>query len=477
MSQVASQNHNFRQDARSATPTETQRAVCKFLMTHAPVNHDACLTRYTISGAPSGKYWVLSGNVRGSRQSFITLSLPELSNKVFLGVSDRCQDTFEQLVSSFNAKSECNDALTAGYAELVKSPKLNRYGWGGVLIMEAHRILKKVPQVASISGEPFEFLLLVPITVEEYMIWRNAGYAALLQHFSKKNRSIFHFYQEKDDFNRLIPVKVQPSENKPTGINPVKAPAESVKRVVDQQASCQQASRKQASRQQMRAGAPKPARKVEDATLVQRRPQAAALAQVAKRAGASAAVMSADKGQALPPRMSPEAPLHSTRQSTRQSTSQPTSQPTRTSAVTSSVQAQTKVPLRKAQPTVAVSAQQLPPQPKIPGEIKGTKASPQAIKAGTHTRDAKPRFATSEPTLAELSQIKAATRKGLKRAVGESAVGTVLLVGGFVTTLSYVGSESPAMGIMPAVFTVAGLLTLASAFNDALTAGQQPQMS
>lgn len=463
----------------SSTPTDLQRAVCKYVMTQAPVDHDASLTRYTINGAPSDKYWVLSGNLRfghrSAQESFLTLSLPELSNKVFLGVSDQCRDTFEQLVSSFNAKSECNDALSAGYAELVKSPKLNRYGWGGVLIMEASRFLKNVPEVGKVNGESFEFLLLVPITVDEYMIWRNVGYKGLMQHFVRNKRSIFHFNQKLDDYNRLVPVKAEVSVQ-PQAVQSRSDQCEAVQaRVTQSEVSEAKVSQSKTVKAQLSLEpAASPASSL--------RPQVAKLSaqtQVPKQTKAPKQQKVATRKKVPELGAAEFSGVQSQLSATKQSVKrQPLSlEPAATSAAISC-----GTSMRKAGP------EKTKPEPSIVRhlgvlEVQNLAASEEELLSRSKTKrqlkkEAKKRAKArtdNTPTIAELNRIQKKSG-GLKRAVGESAVGTVLLVGGFVTTMSYIGSDSPAMIVMPAVFTVAGLLTLASAFNDALSAGQQPYM-
>jgi hypothetical protein len=436
-----------------STPSAKQRAVCKYVLSKVPSQDNTELTNHAIEGSPSDSYWVFSGHLRGAPHAFMTLSLPEFSNKAFLGVSDQCRDVFKHLVSDFNAKSECNNAVTAGYAELVKHAKLNRNGWSGVLVMEAQRLLKKLPPVSAVNGEAYEFLLVVPITALEYTIWYQAGYKALVHHFNMCGRSLFHFHQVLDeDTNRLVPVPAKKMHR-----------ARSSRATSVASSGCNQ-------------------RKVET-------PLGGGTGGGEKRS----AVRPAPLTQALSAKKTSS--LKSVKiKCTTQATGLKSIEPAVGRPEPSKIDQATPSRGVLIASASALSAQKLTkrvfsvpdrnPSP-APGASRFGKAlessyksvprkSAQREPAALYDRELD--IAHDPANADELVTRAAHHSKRLKRAVIESAVGTTLLVGGFVTTLFYVGSESPAMTVMPAVFTVAGLMTLACAFNDAISVSYDPAL-
>ena len=82
-------------------PSSEKQALYQYVMRKAPISREASLTPYEFAGAASDRYWVATTQLHGgAANAFLTLSLPELSNRVFLGISDDFPHTFAELIGA-----------------------------------------------------------------------------------------------------------------------------------------------------------------------------------------------------------------------------------------------------------------------------------------------------------------------------------------------------------------------------------------
>jgi hypothetical protein len=301
--------------------------------------------------------------------------------------------------------------------------------------MEAKRLLKKVPSQAIIKNKTFDFLVLVPITVAEFMIWRSVGYKALLQHFSRQKRNLFHFHQVMDENNCLVPESApqrRPSRSaaKPAAAQPITA----------------------------RTVSPRAVQPKVVASSKLHVPQAAST-------GAAAKVQS----------MAPKAKISSKTQVTHKGETygKPASAFSQLS-----LQPKTSVPVAVSPQNVRntssdkSSDRQYQEMSVTHVSTVGTAAQVEPVFVAKQQKQVH-----AENAVDSAEHIAEQVRGGLLRSAVESVAGTVMLVGGFVTTMAYAGGESLTLTAVPAVFTVAGLLTLAVALQDALAAGQRHEMA
>jgi hypothetical protein len=112
-----------------------------------------------------------------------------------------------------NADSESNDLYKAGYAKRLENHYLNRYGWDALLFADTRDFCRSLPNVFSVDGEHFDFVLVIPITKAEYRVWHQSGYRGLLQQVTTLSRRL-----RQQRVNHLTsPESLQPQQSGQTG--------------------------------------------------------------------------------------------------------------------------------------------------------------------------------------------------------------------------------------------------------------------
>ncbi|MEJ2682487.1 MAG: hypothetical protein P8144_13735 [Gammaproteobacteria bacterium] len=579
-----------------ASPSPEQQALYQYIMRNAPISREATLTPYEFSGAASDRYWVATTRLYGSSsKAFLTLSLPELSNKVFLGISDDYPQTFAELVGSFNAESECNDALRVGYAELIDSPVLNQYGWDGVLMSEPKQLIENFPNSTVINDEEREFILITLITRAEYTVWRTQGYDALLARFERQRRDVFHFHQKTIGDTRVVqhPTQKQSIQEQPSAtvntavasqgatarradtLPTVRVPAAQVKHIAPakqmphpsvthqpsathqivehrQTATVQHAApdwctnpfndtravenipkdpmrinlgvepssefitpppyaqasapdgRPQHPSAQHQTTTQRPATKpphtiTHNITSHSNTPNQlnhspthlnAAPKPVTPKNAAPKNVMPTQERPIAQKPLAP--PTHSTQQ-----LSQPLTQAAVKQPVQGSTQPKHATPKQSIQPKRPTQTKKQSVQPASTVQLESNRNSVTPKRKPQHQQthqNAKPfssldkiskvdewadtfsalddtdSLSAYEQSLLELTYDASPRQHGHQRwqVVGETALGTVLLTGGLFATLFFIDSQTPVASVLPGVFAVSGLVTLASAFKDAI---------
>lgn len=177
-------------------PSLTQQALYRFVMQKAPIGREAKLIPHLFPGAISDQHIVATAQLQGDHNAHLTMSMPQLSHKVFIGITDAYPETFAELVASFSAESESNDALSIGHAENLNTPVLSQFGWDAVLMTSPSQLIKGFPNTARIGDEEYEFILITLITASEYRHWRKEGYTSLMEKFGAQKRDFFRFYQK-----------------------------------------------------------------------------------------------------------------------------------------------------------------------------------------------------------------------------------------------------------------------------------------
>jgi hypothetical protein len=180
----------------NAQPSHTQQALYRYVMQKAPICREATLTPFHFQGTFSDHHLVATTRLEGQQNAHLTLFLPELSNTVFMAVTDTYPESFTELVASFGAESESNDALTLGYAERLDTPVLSQFGWDAILLTSPKQILKDFPSQTLVNGEEYDFVLLTLITNDEYTYWRKNGYRELMERLGANKRDFFRFHQK-----------------------------------------------------------------------------------------------------------------------------------------------------------------------------------------------------------------------------------------------------------------------------------------
>lgn len=163
-------------------------------MKHTPISQDASIKSYVFEGSISDYHLVAISqlNMQGSN-GHIIISLPTISNKVFMALTDADPGPFAELIASFNAESECNDALDLGYVEHIDLPFFKSSGWDAMLLNQPHSLIEHFPNTCIVESEEYEFHLLNLITEAEYRYKKKHSLAALMQRFKINKRDLFHF--------------------------------------------------------------------------------------------------------------------------------------------------------------------------------------------------------------------------------------------------------------------------------------------
>lgn len=167
--------------------SRVQRALLKFLCSRMSLKQVA-LNRQPLEGAFQDFYWVSSGHFEGDSAALLSISFPETSHSVFMSVAQRSfKSVFEHLLCELNAQSESDDAFRPGAAQRMESGLIVESGWSAVLLAKASDFFRGLPSSLNVGGDAFDFVLVIPITEEEYGIWSASGYTGLLGYFGRPN--------------------------------------------------------------------------------------------------------------------------------------------------------------------------------------------------------------------------------------------------------------------------------------------------
>lgn len=184
-------------------PTSTQQALYQFVVQNASIGPKARLVSHHLPNAVNHEHLVATAQLQGDAPAHFTMSLPQLSNKVFIGITDAHPEPLAKLIASFSADSETNDALAVGHAEEIQSPTLKQFGWNAILMTSPSKRLGGFPDTATVEGDDFDFILVTLITASEYEHWRREGYDSLMAQFSAQKRDWSSFYQNNKGSNPL----------------------------------------------------------------------------------------------------------------------------------------------------------------------------------------------------------------------------------------------------------------------------------
>ncbi len=176
-------------------PTPTQQALYQFVVQNASIGPKARLVSHHLPNAVNHEHLVATAQLQGDAPAHLTMSLPQLSPKVFIGITDAYPELLSELIANFSADSETNDALAIGHAEEIHSPTLKQCGWNAILMTSPSKRLDGFPDTTTIEGEDFDFILVTLITESEYKHWRKQGYDSLMAQFGAQKRDWPSFYQ------------------------------------------------------------------------------------------------------------------------------------------------------------------------------------------------------------------------------------------------------------------------------------------
>jgi hypothetical protein len=168
------------------------------------------LQRFVIKGAFSDHYWLSSAPLNANDSGLFAMSLPSLSNTVFMCVSKEPKAIVERLICEVNVQSESTDIYQAGYARRLQNHYLNQFGWGALLFAETKDFVKELPNTLKVDGEVFDFVLVIPITHAEYRKWQSCGYQGLIAQFAEQGRRLVKRNVKEAERMDRIPMMLQP---------------------------------------------------------------------------------------------------------------------------------------------------------------------------------------------------------------------------------------------------------------------------
>lgn len=196
--------------------TQEQHDIYVFAMEQSPLSADASLKNFKFDEAVTDDHVIAYARMGSEDQNaWGILALPEISTKVFLGITDADPESFSQVISGFEAESEVNDSIGFGHVAPVDSTYYNQAGWAGVLMARVSELVDGFPESGSLNGEIYDFHLVVPITKEELSFGRRKGGLALVEKMHHNQRDFFSFHQTP-----LFDENATPQQSKATPIVP-----------------------------------------------------------------------------------------------------------------------------------------------------------------------------------------------------------------------------------------------------------------
>lgn len=155
--------------------------------THSDASLKVCEIEHSVSELHIVAFSPLEDEFNGS---YLTTTLPAISNQVFLLLSNEIPDQYYHLVAQFDADSESNDMLTPGHLSPIKDDTLIQRGWFGIAILPISAAFDQFPDKSVLNGDSFEFSLLTLVSKEEYDLGIKDGIQALIAYFKENRRPL-----------------------------------------------------------------------------------------------------------------------------------------------------------------------------------------------------------------------------------------------------------------------------------------------
>ncbi|MBL4867413.1 MAG: suppressor of fused domain protein [Pseudomonadales bacterium] len=196
--------------------TQEQHDIYVFAMEQSPLSANANLKNYHFDEAVTDDHVVAYARMGAEEQNaWGILALPEISTKVFVGITDSDPETYSELLASFEAESEVNDAIGLGHIAAVKKDFFTQAGWSGILMTRVSDLVDGFPDSEALNGEIYDFHLVVPITQEEMIYGQRNGGEALIEKMHQNQRDFFTFFQSPilDENVSPKPEVVKPSNS------------------------------------------------------------------------------------------------------------------------------------------------------------------------------------------------------------------------------------------------------------------------
>lgn len=176
------------------TLSQEQHDIYVFMMNQAPISAEASVKSVYVPNAVTEEHLVVFSQYGdASNNQHAIISLPSISNQVYITITDADPELLCELIARFDAESETNDSMTSGNLTPILENSLLEHGWHGTLIKSVNLIVDGFPKKSPIGGENFEFHLVILLTKEEFDSAMRNGSDPLLKEFQQQGRSLTSF--------------------------------------------------------------------------------------------------------------------------------------------------------------------------------------------------------------------------------------------------------------------------------------------
>lgn len=174
-----------------------QVEIFSFIHKHAPISTKARIQSFQINGAISETQLIVTTRIESSDHAAeMIVSIPSLSNKVFISISDQEVQAIAKTLAGLGAKSETSDAITYGHFFQSHDATFKNAKWDGIFLSPMQLLIDHFPnEYKKDEDESIEFILVLPITEQELALAQKKGSKALSKYLQGHPRSFFHFRQ------------------------------------------------------------------------------------------------------------------------------------------------------------------------------------------------------------------------------------------------------------------------------------------
>ncbi len=188
-----------------ATLDASQIEIFSFIHQHAPISTKATVQSFQTQGAISESQIIVSTKIESLEHTAqMLVSLPTLSNKVFITITDKATPIFAKVLAGLSAKSETSDAITYGFFEQIYDETFRKAKWEGILLTSIKVLIDGFPYTYTTKEEEaIEFILVLPINAYEILIAQRKGSKELINYLSSHPRNLFKFDQQPEETLRI----------------------------------------------------------------------------------------------------------------------------------------------------------------------------------------------------------------------------------------------------------------------------------
>ena len=124
----------------------------------------------------------------------VVFSVPHSSANIFILVTDGPGDLVRKVIANLD-EIDRDEKIGFGAVKLLSSTELSALGIAGFIVLpvETSNLLGELSSSFKIEDHVFKFCLVVPISSEEYSLWKDKGHDALVNYFSDTEKDLIDF--------------------------------------------------------------------------------------------------------------------------------------------------------------------------------------------------------------------------------------------------------------------------------------------